>query len=151
VIASRWMVAVAVVGLAGLTACNGRDDDADRVRLNGADPAMEEARAGWSAEYGGLIDSGNDAYRAGRYDDAADTFRRATEAEPQIAAGWFGLHMSELARGNQEAAAEALQQAEALTPGLGGGHPMGPEDMPHPPMDLPPGHPTMPGQSPETP
>jgi tetratricopeptide (TPR) repeat protein len=141
----KWMMVVALAGSIGLAACDGRDDQ-DRVPLN-SDPAMQEARAGWSAEYGALIDDGNAAYRAGRYDEAAVAFRNATEEEPQIAAGWFGLHMSELARGDQEAASQALTRAEALTPGLGGGHPTSPGDSPHPSMDLPPGHPTMPGQT----
>jgi tetratricopeptide (TPR) repeat protein len=133
-------MAVVLVGLAGLAACDGRNDDAERIPLNG-DDAMAEARAGWSSEYGALIDGGNSSYRAGDYDEAAETFRRATELEPQIAAGWFGLHMSETARGNQEAATEALNQAEALTPGLGAGHPGGPGDTAGPGMELPPGHP----------
>jgi hypothetical protein len=54
-----------------------------------------------------------------------------------VAAGWFGLHMAEAARGNQEAADSALNQAEALTPGLGAGHPGAPGDTAGPGMELP--------------
>ncbi len=145
----RWTVVVLAVSMAGLAACNGQEQD-ERVRLD-ADPAMQEARAGWTEDYGALIDEGNAAYRAGRYDEAAEAFRNATEEEPQVGAGWFGLHMAELARGNHEEAQQALEQAEALTPGLGRGHPTPGQDEPHPEMELPPGHPTMPDQSQDPP
>jgi hypothetical protein len=146
VIGTKWMVAVVVAGLTGIAACDGRGDDQDRIPLDAGD-GMAEARLGWSPEFEAAIDSGNAAYRVGRYDEAADSFRQATELEPQIAAAWFGLHMAESARGNEDEAFEALQRAEALTPGLGGGHPRMPDDSPHGglsphPMELPPGHPT---------
>jgi tetratricopeptide (TPR) repeat protein len=147
VMGTRCMVVAVLAALAGLTACDGRNDDQDRVRLDAGD-GMAEARAGWSPAFEAAIDSGNAAYREGRWDDAADHFRQATELEPQVAAAWFGLHMAESARGNEAEAFEALQRAEALTPGLGGGHPRMPDDSPHGglsphDMDLPPGHPTM--------
>jgi tetratricopeptide (TPR) repeat protein len=135
---TRWMAVVAVAaGMALSAACDGRGEDPDRMPLGGE--GMEQARAGWSEELEGSIDRGNAAYRDGRYDDAAAYYRQATETAPQVAAGWFGLHMAELARGNHEAAQAALEQAEALTPGLGGGHPVAPDDSPV--MELPPGHP----------
>jgi tetratricopeptide (TPR) repeat protein len=145
VIRTRHLVVVVMATVAGLGACD-RGDDQDRIPLD-AGNGMAEARAGWSAEFGAAIDSGNAAYREGRWDDAADHFRQATELEPQVAAAWFGLHMAESARGNDDEAFEALQRAEALTPGLGGGHPRMPDDSPHGglsphEMDLPPGHPT---------
>lgn len=142
------MVMVGVLALAG---CND-GNDAERQPL-GQDPAMTEARAGWTPEYGELVDDGNVAYREGRYDDAADAYYKATELNPDVAAGWFGVHMAELARGNQAEADEALTRAEALTPGLGMGHPgMQEGDSPHggmmmPPQgELPPGHPMAPPQ-----
>jgi tetratricopeptide (TPR) repeat protein len=139
---TRALVVAVAVGLGAIvTACD-RDDDTDRVRLDN-DEAMEQARAGWPEGLGRLVDRGNTAYREGRYDDAADTFREATELAPDVAAGWFGLHMAESARGNHEAADSARMQAEALTPGLGAGHPRTPIDdageLPegHPPIDRP--------------
>jgi tetratricopeptide (TPR) repeat protein len=145
----RWS-AVVMVAVVALVACNDRGET-DRVPLDR--DAMAEARTGWSPEFGELIDNGNTAYRQGRYDDAAEAYRRATDLNPDVAAGWFGLHMAEMARGNEEAADEALMRAEALTPGLGGGHPTMPEgDSPHggmmmpPHGEMPPGHPTRPQQ-----
>jgi tetratricopeptide (TPR) repeat protein len=145
VIGKNWMAVAALAGAVALTACN-RDDDQDRIRLDAGD-GMAEARAGWAPEFEAAVDSGNAAYRAGRWQEAADHFRRGTELEPQVAAAWFGLHMAESALGNDEEAFEALQRAEALTPGLGGGHPRMPADSPHggvspDAMQLPPGHPT---------
>jgi tetratricopeptide (TPR) repeat protein len=133
-------LAVALTATMGLAACDRDQDRGESLRAN--DDAMAEARAGWPEGLGTLIDRGNTQYREGRYDDAAETFREATELAPDVAAGWFGLHMAESARGNEEAADEARMRAEALTPGLGVGHPRGPMgEMPE--GELPPGHPTM--------
>jgi hypothetical protein len=144
----RWS-AVVMMGAVALAGCNG-GNDAERQPLDR--DAMAEARAGWTPEYGELVDRGNTAYRDGRYDEAADAYYEATALNPDVAAGWFGVHMAELARGNQDEADEALLRAEALTPGLGMGHPGMPGDSPHdgmmmpPQSDLPPGHPTVPQQ-----
>jgi tetratricopeptide (TPR) repeat protein len=146
------MLLVAMAAVVGLTACNDRDE-AEQTRL-GADP-MEEARAGWPEDLRARIDSGNAAYRAGQYDEAAAVYRRATERHPDVSAAWFGLHMAEAARGNDAAADSARMRAEGLTPGLGGGHPSSPTgelpdgELPagHPPVngDLPAGHPPVDG------
>jgi tetratricopeptide (TPR) repeat protein len=118
---SKWTWAVLTAGLVALAACGRADDGAEW------DPDMEQARAGWPEALSAQIDSGNTAYRAGRYDDAARYYRLAAEQNPDVGAAWFGLHMAERARGDSAAAAEALHHAEALTPGLGFGHP-GPGD-----------------------
>lgn len=145
----RWS-AVVMVGVVALAACNDRGEDAQTQLDN---DAMAEARTGWTPEFGELVDEGNAAYREGRYDDAAEAYHGATEMNPDVAAAWFGLHMAESARGNQEEADEALMRAEALTPGLGVGHPDMPAgDSPHDGMMMPPqgelpeGHPTLPQQ-----
>ncbi len=138
-------LAMLVAVLPAIAACDRAEPDAQPDM-----DAMEQARAGWSDQLRATIDSGNVAYREGRYDDAAQLFRRAADRDPDIAAPWFGLHMAESARGNQAAADSALMQADALTPGLGAGHPQQmPMDEspqgPMPPADaLPPGHPPVP-------
>lgn len=136
-IRSNRTAAALALALATLVGCNGGNGDDLEMDRDG----MTEARAGWPAGLSERMDSGNVAYRAGRYDEAAEVFRRATDQAPDVAATWFGLHMAESARGNEAAADSALMQAEALTPGLGQGHP-GME----PGEGLPPGHPTMPGE-----
>lgn len=130
---------IAVVALAALAVGPGCDRGTEGEAVPEQDP-MLEARAGWPAELSARMDSGNAAYRAGRYDEAADVFRRATDQAPDEAAAWFGLHMAESARGNQAAADSALMRAEALTPGLGTGHPRMPAGD-SPAGELPPGHP----------
>jgi tetratricopeptide (TPR) repeat protein len=132
-------VVVIMAGLVGLAACDGRDDG-EQMRLG--DDAMEQARSGWPAALGARIDSGNAAYRAGDYDAAAAVYRRAAEQHPDVAATWFGLNMAEAARGNHEAADSARMRAEALTPGLGGGHPASPMGE-LPAGEVPPGHPPL--------
>jgi len=136
----NWMLAALLAVVPAMAAC-----DRDDAEAGPGMDAMEQARTGWSEQLRARIDSGNVAYREGRYDDAAELFRRAADHDPQIAAPWFGLHMAESARGNQAAADSALMQADALTPGLGAGHPQEmPGDMMPPAGDLPPGHPTLP-------
>jgi tetratricopeptide (TPR) repeat protein len=136
----KWLVVPMVAGLTVFAGCDRAQDD-NAMDFNG--DGMEQARAGWPAELSARIDSGNVAYREGRYDDAAEIYRSATELSPDVAAGWFGLHMAEAARGNDAAADSARMMAESLTPGLGMGHPQTPMgdapagDMPagHPPID----------------
>jgi tetratricopeptide (TPR) repeat protein len=133
---TKWLVVAAVAGLTLLAGCDRGEEQG--MEFNG--DAMEEARAGWPADLRARVDSGNVAYREGRYDDAADVYRRATEAHPDVAAGWFGLHMAETARGNHEAADSARLRAETLTPGLGMGHPQTPAGD-SPMGEMPSGHP----------
>jgi tetratricopeptide (TPR) repeat protein len=140
VIRTKTLV-VALAAVVGLTACNDRNDD-ERMRLDV--DAMEQARAGWPEDLRARIDSGNAAYRAGRYDEAAAVYRRAAEQHPDVSAAWFGVHMAEAARGNQAAADSARMRAEGLTPGLGGGHPATPTGE-LPDGDLPEGHPPIDG------
>jgi tetratricopeptide (TPR) repeat protein len=142
---TKWLMVVAVAGLTALAGCD-RGGDEDAMDFNG--DAMEEARAGWPADLRAKVDSGNVAYREGRYDDAAAIYRRATDAHPDVAAGWFGLHMAEAARGNDAAADSARLRAEALTPGLGMGHPQTPAGD-SPMGAMPPGHPPIDDSPPE--
>lgn len=78
------------------------------------------ARGALRAEVVSLLDSGNVAYREGRFEEAADMYRRAVDDDPDVAAGWFGLYMAERALGNADDAQEALERAESLSGRNGG-------------------------------
>lgn len=146
-----WMAAAMTLGLA---ACGGDGDAPEEMEFDGE--SVEEARAAWPEGLAERIDSGNVAYREGRYDESAEIFGRATEQNPHIGSTWFGLYMAEHARGNIEAADSALAQAEALTPGLRRMHGEAIGDsaggMPSSmPGGMPPGHPGgMPPGQPDT-
>lgn len=104
----RLLILVIVLG-AG-TAC--RPDD---QRTGSVDP--DALRAELDFTLVGQLDSGNVAYRAGDFEAALRYYRRVTELDPETAAGWFGIYMTERARGNAEAAARALEEARAAAPG----------------------------------
>jgi Flp pilus assembly protein TadD len=100
-------LAVAVVG------CAPEDQRTDTIDLQ----AAEEARADLDPETVAQLDSGNVAFRARDMDRAVRHYRRVTELAPDLAAGWFGVYMTETMRGNTEAADSAFQQAQKLAPG----------------------------------
>ena len=110
----RVAVAAAVIAMASGAACGGEDEGA--IRFEGEQ--IEQARRGWAPGLVAVVDSGNAAYRAGDYDEAARIFRGGTERFPHQGAPWFGLYMAEHARGNIAAADSALARSEALTPSL---------------------------------
>ncbi len=83
------------------------------------------------------LDSGNAAFRAKDYTGALAHYRGAAERQPQLAAAWFGVYMAQSALGNKTAADSAMRRAQALDPGMVGGHPTSPA----PEGALPPGHP----------
>lgn len=101
------------------------------------------------------LDSGNTAFRAKDYQGALAHYRKATEREPALAAGWFGLYMAQSALGDKAGADSSMRKVQALAPGTMGAHPApGSGTMPgsggaalppgHPgsaPAQLPPGHP----------
>lgn len=99
----------------GLAACGGQEEQ-DGMQFQGEE--VEAARQGWSPPLAALVDSGNAAYRSGRFAEAARLFRRGTVEHPHQGATWFGLYMAEHALGNVSAADSALARAEALTPSL---------------------------------
>lgn len=112
--------AAVVAGLAlVLTGCSQPDDqetgsvsrdDVVEAREN-LDPAVVEA-----------LDAGNEAYRAGNYEDALVQYRQAN-SDGDVAAAWFGIYMAELALGNTEAADSAMERAQSLAPGASLIHP----------------------------
>lgn len=133
----RLVPAIVVLTLA---ACSG--EEGQRVEL-GADTAQSTQirRADWPEGLAARVDSANAAYADSAYATAAEIFRSATEEHPEIGTVWFGLYMAENAMGNTEAAAAALERAEALNPGLSQMHEAAESgQMPgmpagHPPLD----------------
>ncbi len=135
----KWMIAVALVAVAG---CG--EEPGERVELGEqAQPQQQQGgRDSWPAELTAAVDSGNAAYAAGRYEEAAEIYRGLAEEYPDIGTVYFGLYMAENALGNEEAAQAALAEAEARSPGLGRMHEVATDSTAHPPMpQMPEGHP----------
>jgi hypothetical protein len=110
-----------VIAAGWTTACRPDDQRTDSVDPN----AGVQDRALWSEEMRMHVDAGNAAIRADSFDVARDHFLAATELEPDVAAGWFGLYMAEQGRGDEEAAAAALERAQAIASGASLIHPEG--------------------------
>jgi len=112
---------VSVVLFAAMLAAGCRDDD---QRTDSADPAAAmQLRANWSPEAVAHLDAGNEAIRADSFDVARIHFLAVTVAEPEIAAGWFGLYLAEQGLGDGEAAGAALERARELAVGANLIHP----------------------------
>lgn len=62
------------------------------------------------------VDSGSVAFRDNDLETALVHYERATELAPDFGAAWFGVYMVERARGNAEAAEEALARAQKVMP-----------------------------------
>jgi tetratricopeptide (TPR) repeat protein len=110
----RKMLVLALAGAAVLSAC--REDPGDQRTETVTPRTMEQARAGWPEGLAAAVDSGNAAYSAGEYEAASAHYRRATQLGPDVTAGWFGIYMTEHARGNIAAADSAMQRARQLSP-----------------------------------
>jgi Flp pilus assembly protein TadD len=130
----KRMMTAALIGAVMLTGC--RQDQADDQMTGSVTPAdMQQARSGWAPELSAAVDSGNAAFSAENYDAALEQFREATRIAPNVVAGWFGIYMTEHARGNIAAADSAMARVQQLSPGASLVHPdTGPAAMP-------PGHP----------
>jgi tetratricopeptide (TPR) repeat protein len=98
---------------AALVGCRQADDQ--RTETVDAE-IMRQAREALDPAALAHIDSGNEAYREGRYDASLEHYREATRIEPDAAAAWFGVYMAELALGNAAAAEQALERARAAAP-----------------------------------
>lgn len=88
-----------------------------------APAAVVQERAVLSEEFLAVLDSGSEAFRADDYQSSLAHYTRATELDPEVAAGWFGVFMAQQALGNAEAAAEALERARKLDAGADMMHP----------------------------
>lgn len=119
-----------------------------------------------------LVDRGNAAHRAGNYTEALETYEEAMELDPEHPIPQFGALMAAMAAGDTALAESLSTKLETSAPellgmlksnGSMGGMPADPHAggqgaMPGgmPPMGdpgmsgLPPGHPTIPGITPDT-
>lgn len=78
---------------------------------------------GLPADLQARMDAGNAAYRMRDYDGALEHFREVVRMEPDLAAGWYGIGMTEAARGNREAADSAMARVHRLAPEIPLEHP----------------------------
>lgn len=116
--------------------CNG--DTQERIPLG---EALSGANApALPADVQMQLDSGNLAYRMRDYDQALLHFREVVRLEPGLAAGWYGVGMTEAARGNAAGADSAMARVHALAPDVPLQHPTRPAPPnPHPAPPATPG------------
>lgn len=108
-----------VLALAVLPACR-----PDAESMDSTDPEhILQDRESLRPEVVAHIDSGSVAFRNDDFDGALMHYARATDLAPDFGAAWFGVYMVEQARGNTEAAAEALARAQKVMPGASLLHP----------------------------
>lgn len=110
---------VSLLVLAGTAGCAAEE----RPEAPEAPVAVVEERADLSEEFLAVLDSGSEAFRADDYQASLAHYTRATEMDPNVAAGWFGVFMAQQALGNQDAANAALEKARALDSGASLVHP----------------------------
>ena len=105
------IVATLVILLAGCAP----PDDQETGSIQSED--VRQARENLPPEITAALDSGNAAYRRGDYRDALGYYQDIVEQDDDVAAGWFGVYMAQLALGNTEAADSAMMRAQDLAPG----------------------------------
>lgn len=108
--------------LAVMLAACGADRGDERVPLDGpsgAQGVVEEL----PPELQERLDSANLAFRGGDYSEALRHFEELTSEAPNLAAGWYGVGMTQSALGNAEAADSAMMQVHRLAPEIPLEHP----------------------------
>jgi uncharacterized membrane-anchored protein len=113
---------ILVAGLAVGCGTNGSDAPKQSLGSPASPKVTPEAQA--------QLDSGNAAFRAGNIEAARGYYRATTRIAPDLAAGWFGVYLSETRLGNKAAADSAALVVHRLAPELmqapgmmTGGHP----------------------------
>lgn len=96
-------------------------DDQETGSLRDQD--VRDAREDLPPELVTALDSGNAAYSRGDFADALEFYQDAADVDDDVAAGWFGIYMAQLALGNPEAADSAMARARDLQPGASLIHP----------------------------
>lgn len=129
---------VAALAIAG-TGCS-REDEGPRVPL-GSTPAAQSSTLSELSR--AALAEGNAEFRARRYEQALDAYRRAAAESPQDVAPLWGIQMTAKAMGNTTLADSAVERMRAIAPGAA---PLTGQD-PHAGVDttkaaLPPNHPT---------
>ena len=101
-----------LLALAVLPAC-----EPDVEGTEAVDPEhILQDRQSLSPEVAAHVDSGSVAFRNDDFEGALMHYERATDLDPDFGAAWFGVYMVERARGNAEAAEEALAHAQKVMP-----------------------------------
>ena len=103
-----------------LLACSPPDDQ-ETGSIRGEE--VRQTREELAPELVAALDSGNAAYRRGDYQKALASYNEAVDFDDDVAAGWFGIYMAQLALGNTEAADSAMMRAQELAPGASLIHP----------------------------
>ena len=111
---------LAVVVCVAAASCN-RPDDQKTESIGESD--AQAARFELSAPARAHLDSGNAAYRAKNFEQARAHYDQVTKIDKDAAAGWFGIYMTEQARGNAAAADSALRRVQKQAPGATLVHP----------------------------
>ncbi|MCG6957339.1 MAG: tetratricopeptide repeat protein [Gemmatimonadetes bacterium] len=104
---------IAVLALAAATACRPSEQKTESVNPENVAQARENLPAAVVAE----IDSANEAFRAGDHQSALEHYTRAKDMKGDVGAAWFGIYMAQRALGNEDAAKEALAEAQKVSPG----------------------------------
>ncbi len=117
----KHAIATACLSVLVLAGCRGAGDDQETGSIS-ADQVRNE-RSDLPTAVVAALDSGNAAYRANDYQAALQQYRKVVELEHDLAAGWFGVYMAQLALGNTEAADSAMNVAQQLAPGASLIHP----------------------------
>ena len=110
-----------MMGIVLATACRQPGDDQTTESIGTEE--IRKARAEPAPELVAQLDSGNDAYKAKDWERALRHYRAVTRLDEEMPAGWFGIYMVEMARGNAPAADSALQRAQKRAPGASLIHP----------------------------
>lgn len=106
------------VGL--LAGCGGDGGPQQRTTLGGSVGTLSE---GLPVELQLRLDSGNILYRERDYAGALRQFEAATQLDPQLAAGWYGVGMTQSALGNSDDADLAMAEVHRLAPEITLEHP----------------------------
>jgi len=110
-----------VLAILALAAGCGEGGEAERIPLGGALP--EEVLEPLPPELQAQLDSGNLAYRERDYPRALRHFEAAVRHEPELAAGWYGVGMTQAALGNAAAADSAMAEVHLRAPSVPLQHP----------------------------
>ena len=92
------------------TGCS-RDEGGERVPLGASTSSTT-----LSAQSRAALDEGNAEFRAGRYEQALDAYRRAAAESPQDVAPLWGVQMAARALGDSALADSAVARMRAISP-----------------------------------
>jgi len=115
-----------VLALAVLPACS---PDVESTESMDPDHILQD-RESLPPEVIAHVDSGSVAFKNDDFDAALMHYERATDLAPDFGAAWFGVYMVEQARGNTEAAEQALARAQKAMPGATLLHPTSADTTP---------------------